>query len=299
MKMLNMNSELNITPLSSFLLIYFYLLEGKLNRTNNRLENVKFQSEEANTDEYIKKYFQNYILENNHIKGSNIKSLCIDIDSDQITIEIATLKTFEIRNVYLPNELSEKLKKQISESKNSVYTSPDLYLEIHDGKDVYYESLELKSTKNNKIPGSSIQQVSPFEWVIFVKRNNENVIISTGHYINSITEKLPFPDRSPRPQIGFKTLVDWNKENRILVNDVLCIKNRTALNESKIRLLADWQDYLATEWLSIIKAEELPKNEKWFNNAIRKFAVKFLEYTEGLSDEEKKELKNKLNSLIK
>jgi len=78
------------------------------------------------------------------------------------------LKTFEIKKVYLPNELGKELKKQISASKSSVYTSPDLYLEIHDGQDVYYQSLELKSTKNNKIPGSSVQQVSPFEWVISI-----------------------------------------------------------------------------------------------------------------------------------
>jgi hypothetical protein len=294
-----MNTELEITPLNSFLLVYFYLLEEKLNRTQNRLEDIKFQSEEANTDEYIKKYFQSYILDNNNVQETDIKTLCVDVDSEQKTIDIATLKTFKIKKVYLPNELGKKLKKQISDSKNSIYRSPDLYLEIHDGQDIYYESLELKSTKNNKIPGSSVQQVAPFEWVIFVKRDKASVIVSTGYYINSITEKLSFPDRSPRPQIGFKTLVDWNKENRVLANDVLLIKNKAALNKSKITLLADWQDYLATEWLNIIQSQKVSGNEKWFNNAIRKFAVKFLEYTEGLSVDERSELKNKLNSLIK
>lgn len=61
----------------------------------------------------------------------------------------------------------------------------------------------------------------------------------------------------------------------------------------------DWQDYLASEWLEIVKSEPAKQNEKWFNNAIRKFALKFLEHTENLSKIEREKLKRKLNSLIK
>ncbi|BDS15241.1 hypothetical protein [Aureispira anguillae] len=294
-----MNKGLKINYLNSFLHLYFYILEDKINSTQNELNSIKFQSEEANTDEFVKRYFKEYILKNPTIKGTNLKSLCINIDSNPITIKIDRFNTFQVINVFLPAELDETKKKKISETKNAVYTSPDLYLEISDGETSYFESLELKSTKNNNIPGSSVQQVAPFEWVIFVKRSEKKTIVSTGHYINSITEKLPFPDRSPRPQIGFNTLQQWNKKNRAVKNNILFINYDSSQNQSKIKLLADWQDYLASEWLNIVQSNKAQKNEKWFNNALRKFALKFLEYTETLSTEEKQKLTDTLNSLIK
>lgn len=286
-------------PLQHFLFVYFYIIEVDLNTTENELDSVKFQSEEANTDEYIKKYFKNYILKKNNISDTTIETLCIHFDNLLIKVDIESLKKFSIINVFLPEELSLKQKKEIAESKRSVYTSPDLYLEITDGKDSYFESLELKSTKVNNIPGSSIQQVNPYEWVIFVKRNEKDVTASTGFYINSITERLPFPDRSPRPQIGYRTLQDWNRRFRKEENNTLTFRNNSEINDSKIRLLDDWQDYLASEWLEIIKTRIIRGNEKWFNNAIRKFAVKFLEYTESLSNDEINELKEYLKNLIR
>ena len=63
--------------------------------------------------------------------------------------------------------------------------------------------------------------------------------------------------------------------------------------------MTDWQDYLAAEWLEIIQSDSSKKNEKWFNNALRKFSLKFLEYTENLNEEEKNNLKTKLRNLIK
>ena len=38
---------------------------------------------------------------------------------------------------------------------------------------------------------------------------------------------------------------------------------------------------------------------KWFNNAIRKFALKFLDYTNSLSESEKEKLKQNLTKIIK
>ena len=292
-----MNTTQNL--LNSFLMVYFYKIENQLNTTENGLETIKFQSEEANTDEHLKKYFQDYLLKNNDISDVQLKRLSVKIDLEEHIIDIEKLKSYKITNVLLPEQLSIEQKRQITESKKSVYTSPDLYLEITYGKTNYFESVELKSTKDNNIPGSSVQQVSPFEWVIFVKRNKEKVSVTTGFYINSITEKLPFPDRSPRPQIGFKTLLDWNKKYRKVNNDILTIESITEVNNEKIKLLTDWQDFLATEWLEIIKAEESRNNEKWFNNAIRKFALKYLEYTTSLTEKEREKLKSNLKKLIK
>lgn len=292
-----MNTNQNL--LNSFLIVYFYKIENELNTTKNGLETIKFQSEEANTDEHLKKYFQKFLLKHNDLSDAKLKKLAVKIDTEEHIIEINKLKTYKITNVLLPEQLSIEQKKFITESKKSVYTSPDLYLEITDGTNIYFESVELKSTKDNNIPGSSVQQVSPFEWVIFVKRDNEKVLVTTGFYINSITEKLPFPDRSPRPQIGFKTLLEWNKKYRKVENEVLTIENITEINNDKIKLLTDWQDFLATEWLEIIKSEESRNSEKWFNNAIRKFALKFLDYTDKLTESDKQNLKNNLIKLIK
>ncbi|WP_134391372.1 hypothetical protein [Flavobacterium psychrophilum] len=294
-----MDSSIQSNLLNSFLIVYFYKIENELNNTKNGLETIKFQSEEANTDEFFKRYFQDFLSKHNDVKDVKIKQLAVKIDSEESIIDIEKLNSYKITNVLLPEHLTAEQKKEITKAKKSVYTNPDLYLEITDGTNIYFESVELKSTKDNNIPGSSVQQVSPFEWVIFVKRDSEKVLVTTGFYINSITEKLPFPDRSPRPQIGFKTLLDWNKKYRKVENDLLTIESSVEINNDKIKLLTDWQDYLASEWLEIIKSEESRNNEKWFNNAIRKFALKFLEYSEKLTKSEKEKLKNNLTKLIK
>jgi hypothetical protein len=290
---------MNLNLLNSFLIVYFYKIECILNETNNELDKIKFQSEEANTDEQLKRYFKTFLSTHNNIDDVKLKKLAVKIDLTEQVIDISTLKSYKITNVLLPEDLSSEQKKNITQSKKSVYTNPDLYLEITDGKLIHYESVELKSTKDNNIPGSSIQQVSPFEWVIFVKRSDSNVIVTTGFYINSITDKLPFPDRSPRPQISFKTLLDWNKKYRKIENDFLKIENITEINNAKIKLLTDWQDYLATEWLEIILSLEKRNSEKWFNNAIRKFALKLLEHNVNLTEEEKENLIFNLKTLIK
>ncbi|MGB1205015.1 MAG: hypothetical protein ACPG5B_05175 [Chitinophagales bacterium] len=286
--------------LNSFLLVYFYELEKQLNASlDNKLQNIKFQSAEANTDEYLKKYFKQYISQNNNIKSSYLKQLNIKIDSESYTINVANLHKYKIVNVLLPKEINDEQKQHIANSKRSIYTNPDLYLEITDGNCTYFEAVELKSTKNNNIPGSSVQQVTPFEWVIFVKRTKNNVSVATGYYLNSITNKLPFPDRSPRPQISYKTLENWNKKYRKVNDQILSVENITELNQKKIILLNDWQDFLAKDWLRIVQAKSTKNNEKWFNNALRKFAVKFLDYTENLTEPEKKALKENLKKLIR
>jgi len=285
--------------LNAFLIVYFYLIENQLNESPNGLANVKYQSEEANTDEFQKKFFQEYLVIHNNIRETNLETLSIGIDGTEQKIEIEELFSFDIINVLLPEQLSLEQKKSIAELKKSVYTNPDLYLEISDGVNIYFESVELKSTKDNNIPGSSVQQVSPYEWVIFVKRDEGKVLVTTGYYINSITEKLPFPDRSPRPQVGFKTLLEWNKKFRTEASNILSVENSSEVTKDKIKLLEDWQDFLATEWLEIIIAEKIKNNEKWFNNSIRKFALKFLDYTESLDIIEREKLKAKLNELVK
>ncbi len=290
-----MNTDNN---LQSFLTLYFHKIETLLNENPSGLEKVKFESEESNTDEHLKLFFQNFLKKNNDISDTHLTDLIIKIDKTEHCLKTKDLFCYHVENVLLPNELTNKQKQEIAEKKKSVYTNPDLYLEISDGKSIHYESVELKSTKNNNIPGSSVQQVSPFEWVIFIKRTKDKIEVTTGFYINSITDKLPFPDRSPRPQIGFKTLLDWNKTYRKIVENKLTIENITAINDDKLKLLEDWQEFLATEWLEIILKKDKSKNEKWFNNALRKFALKLLEVNNKMPDKDKKELMKSLYRLI-
>jgi len=288
-----------INDLYAFLTLLFYNLEEELNNNSEELNKVKFQSEEANTDEFLKKYLKEFILKK-FTTASNLEKVLIISSGQQYDFDTEPLQAFSVEKVLLPEELSDKQKKIISKQKESVYTNPDLYLEISNNDRLYYESIELKSTKRNKIPGSSIQQISPYEWVIFVKRDSKKgtIDIVTGHYINSITEKIPFPDRSPRPQVGFHTLKKWNISNRQLVEKQLIVKCDFESNVEKEKLLQDWQDYLTDEWLDVIKATTAKKNEKWFNSALRKFAIKFLGYIDDLSEEEVRELKSKLNALL-
>jgi hypothetical protein len=286
-----MNLE-QLNPIDFFLAAYFFQLENLLNQEKKGLAKVKFQSEEANTDEYFKAFVANIITKNNSISTLEIENVIINNNR----FEIKELQEFKIIEVILPNELSIEQKQRLAKEKDGIYTNPDILIKIENGENVYFQTIELKSTKVNAIPGSSIQQVKPYEWVIFIKRN-QKIEITTGFYINSITEKLPFPDRSPRPQVAFNTLSKWNQTNRIIENENLIYNIDKESEATKIKLLNSWQNFLTDEWLDIIKSENVNKNEKWFNNAIRLFAMKFLDYTETLDEKELNDLYERLKKL--
>jgi hypothetical protein len=286
-----MNLE-QLNPIDFFLAAYFFQLENLLNQEKKGLAKVKFQSEEANTDEYFKAFVADIITKNNSISTLEIENVIINNNR----FEIKELQEFKIIEVILPNELSIEQKQQSAKEKDGIYTNPDILIKIENGENIYFQTIELKSTKVNAISGSSIQQVKPYEWVIFIKRN-QKIEITTGFYINSITEKLPFPDRSPRPQVAFNTLSKWNQTNRIIENENLIYNIDKESEATKIKLLNSWQDFLTDEWLDVIKSENVNKNEKWFNNAIRLFAMKFLDYTETLDEKELNDLYERLKKL--
>ena len=252
-----------MATLNDFLFVYFYQLENELNTDCKDLATLKFQSEEANTDEEVKLFFKTYISSNQIIKKGIIKKLIVEGNEKQQEVNIEDLLKYKIDNVLLPNELTNTMKAEIAASKRSVYTNPDLYIQVIEGSEkVYYVSIELKTTKNNQIPGSSVQQVSPFEWVIFVKHTDSgDVDVTCGFYINSITERLPFPDRSPRPIIGFDTLKKWNKANRKVNNGVLKYTINEVEEQNKAKILDNWEQVLCDEW---------------FNNTIRMYTLQLL-----------------------
>lgn len=262
--------------LDYFMYAYFYQIELGLNKDNNALSTIKFQSEEANTDEELKLFFKSYLSEHKRLSLSPlVTSVVVKIGKDEHTISIAQLNDIYVKRVWLPQELTSDMRSEIAKSKTSVYTNPDLYLEVWLPEGIAYVSIELKSTKNNKIPGSSVQQVSPYEWVIFVKHSKKEINTVCGFYVNSITEKMPFPDRSPRPQIGHNTLKKWNKKNRIIENGCLVYTIDIEEDRAKKAMLEDWEQVLCNEWLETIGKQKRGK-EKWFNNTIRKFSYELL-----------------------
>lgn len=284
-----------------FMFAYMYELELALKTQKDNLAKVSFQSDEANTDRPLKLFLKDFIEKDfNSLPTSKINfKFNITINDKVENLNYSDFKDIKINKVLLPDELSSELKSKIAENKSSVYTNPDLLLEISDSKNITHCSIELKSTKTNSIPGSSIQQIIPTEWVIFIKHTSKSIDITTGQYIHSINSKLQFPDRSPRPQIAFNELTSWNASNRSLNNTILNYKINSSDEKLKYDLISDWQYYLADRWLEVVFSSSIKTNEPWYNNNLRKFIIKFLEKYDSLTPNEKENFKNKVKSLIK
>lgn len=279
--------------------MHFYMLELEvfLNSQKNNLLTVSFQSDEANTDRPLKEYLKSAIENELNMLPSNpiVSKLFID---DQ-THSIEKYRDYKISRVILPDEIDEILKQKIKESKSASYTNPDICLEIKGNSSTFYQTVELKSTKNDSITGSSIQQIIPDEWVIFVRHTLKDIEVVTGQYINSINSKMQFPDRSPRPQVSFKELLSWNSLHRTIENSKLIYTLDDSLT-NKLALLDDWQGVLSKRWIDILlNSEKVKKSEPWFNNNIRKFILDFLEIYDAYSEEEKALFKSKIQSMIK
>lgn len=284
-----------------FMFAYMYELELALNTQKTALAQVSFQSDEANTDRPLKLFLKDFIEKNfnslPHSK-SNYK-FNIPLNNSCTELNYSDFSDIKIVHVLLPDELSTELKSEIAENKSSVYTNPDLLLKLTDGVNTTHISIELKSTKNNSIPGSSVQQIVPTEWVIFIKHSNNTIDITTGQYIHSINSKLQFPDRSPRPQVAFNELSQWNTSNRIIDNNTLNYNYNSCDENLKYTLISDWQSYLADRWIDVLFSTSTKSNEPWYNNNLRKFIIKFLTKYDSLSIQEKEAFKNTVASLIK
>lgn len=278
--------------------LYMYHLEKFLLSKKEEILKLSFQSDEANTDRPLKEYLKN-LIENNFNKipkKSNINFL--NIESHQSTV-LSEFNSFKILRVLLPEEIknNNEIKKAIANNKTSIYTNPDICFEISDGNKIFYETIELKSTKKDNIPGSSIQQILPNEWVIFIKHTSSSIDIVTGKYINSINTTIQFPDRSPRPQVSFKELKNWNNSFRLICDNILTYsEDKNSIN--KLNLIQDWQKVLSDRWIDMLfESNTIKANEPWFNNTMRKFILEFLEKYETLNKNEKLNFKRKIKNL--
>lgn len=284
--------------INNFMYLYMYHLEKFLLSKKEEILKLSFQSDEADTDRPLKEYLKN-LIENNFNKipkKSNINFL--NIESHQSTV-LSEFNSFKILRVLLPEEIknNNEIKKAIVNNKTSIYTNPDICFEISDGNKIFYETIELKSTKKDNIPGSSIQQILPNEWVIFIKHTSSSIDIVTGKYINSINTTIQFPDRSPRPQVSFKELKNWNNSFRLICDNILTYsEDKNSIN--KLNLIQDWQKVLSDRWIDMLfESNTIKANEPWFNNTMRKFILEFLEKYETLNKNEKLNFKRKIKNL--
>lgn len=287
--------------LQLFMYLYMYELEIWLNEHSEEILEISFQSDEANTDRSLKEFIKNVIetkcdritafsdIEYIDIFNAEGKSTKYNIADD--------IKLIQIENVLLPENITQKIKGILQNRKNAVFTKPDLCLElIINGRKVY-ETIELKSTKSDAIPGSSIQQISPEEWVIFIKHSRYGVEVTTGQYLNAINSKMQFPDRSPRPQVSFSELKSWNNSCR---HDNGNIITYTSIGDEtlKYELLTDWQSVLAKRWTKIVLDNNPRKREPWFNNNLRKFILEFLNEYDNMTPTSKQQYKDFLCHII-
>ena len=265
-----------------FMNAFMYELEELLNKNLNYFDDVKFQFDEANTDQQIKSKIKYFILEN----FKKIRSVT-EIKSNNVDVFISR-EDFAISNIKVPAELTEDDKNFIKKSRSAVYTNPDLLFFLTDGINEYRIPVEVKSTKTDKIPGSSVQQIDKNDWVIFLKHDDKHILeFITGKYIDAISGTMQFPDRSPRPQVSYNILKDWNNEYRSFNDGILSFLEDKSESD-KIQLINDWQMLLSNRWLNILKNKKKDNGEPWFNNNIRKFSILLLEYFESLSNDEKK-----------
>lgn len=285
-----------MNKIDSFMCVFMYELENYLSSHKDDINRISFQSDEANTDRPLKEYLKSVIeTDFNAIpKNSEITGLL-----NEPKIEISELKKIKIQQVKLPNELTDAEKSMLSEGRSSVYTNPDLCFLINCCGKINYETIELKSTKNDSIPGSSVQQVKPKEWVIFIKHSSNSIEIATGQYLNAINTKFQFPDRSPRPQVSFSELAKWNSIHRKVSTSKQLIYSTDNDTSIKEELLTDWQGVLSKRWIDVLfNKNSIARNEPWFNNNLRKFIVDFLRKYEQLSESQKENFIEKNKRLI-
>ena len=288
---------------NAFLFLYLHALASDSDLALS-LNSVVGSSGEANSDMGTKTAVQTYMLTNRTLPDSPTMNLQVLLGSDNLHFTHSELLQVRVSNVYLPEQLTDPMKASIKVSKRgSVYTNPDLYIELTFNGSKYFTEIELKSTNNNSIPGSSVQQINLRGWLIFIKKKKNSdgpVQIATGLYAGSIAEKMPFPDRSPRPKVAFNTLHTWNETNLILKSDGYVLSYDESEIAAKEILIGDWRQALVSNWMAIVfdKNLSLKPTSPWFTKVITMFSSQLIEKYECLSDLEKHEFRRYLSSIL-
>lgn len=293
-----------------FMLVYMYQLEQLLQTKENKMLKIKFNLDEANTDRPLKEFIRNVIQEECLSLSMDLIPENLELIKDKIStsFKIEELLNITINRVLLPDEITPEIKEALIKEKTALlkgrktkYTNPDLLLEFKENDLTIYKSIELKSTDDDEIHGSSIQQVNPEEWAIFVqhkkKKGRESILITTGKYVYAINSKLSFPDRSPRPKVAFNELKNWNMHNRTVDSSTLTYNLNSQEYNSRCELISDWHQILCNEWMKAVTTFP-SQSPKWFHKVLRKFILQFLTMYEQLSDEKKELLKKEIQNTI-
>ena len=274
--------------LEVFMSVYMFTLEIFLQTRKEELCSISYYADEANTDrplkELLKELIEDYIPKIPDF--CNINTVTID----GTDYAVSPVKSIVIQRVLLPEDITPRIKARLMEGRTSLYTAPDLCLELLWKGDIYYQPIELKTTKQNAIPGSSVQQVDPYGWVVFIQHQGVNIKISTGQYLHAINAHMQFPDRSPRPSVSFSTLSRWNQTQRNFQGDNL-IYAQDPQDEDKLSLLNDWRAVLVQRWIDTVFSSPSRQTEPWFDQTMRKFILAFLQRYEALSPQEREQLR--------
>ena len=291
---INKKSRKKGNKFNNFIHAYMFYLEQYLLSKKETLSEITFQSDEANTDRPLKEYLRFLIETDFNQLPQKAEGGKLNFENGHIS-PLSELRDVRILKVLLPEDITEEIKEKIKDTKSAVYTNPDMCFVLTDGVSTYYETVELKSTKHDVIPGSSVQQIMPDEWVIFIKHTSKGIDVATGKYVHSINSKMPFPDRSPRPQVSFKQLKTWNLHYRNCENDMIVYVYDKNTPE-KVKQILNWQAVLLDRWLNIIQASSRAPSESWFNDSIRKFTLEVLHRYDALSKDKQEDFKAQLQN---
>lgn len=325
--------------LEDFLIIYMYFLEEKLNlQKQDKLRNIKFKSGKQNLDSPLIQRIMEIIEKDNFYSLDTLiekpinKIKNLQVGNKTKTISLVDFKGWNVqillgdkKNYSNKQDKGKKWDGHFKSANADFFVPPDLGFIITDAQgNTYYKRVEIKMTKaegKGKIPGSSIQQLSENEWLIFFKYSLEskskdasskseigNIIdVTIGYYTDAINWKqdretnkiiVPFPDRSPRPIVSFSRLKKWNEQNRIAIGDTIHYKknqNKTFQNDENI--IKDWKWNLIDRWIEIVLNPEktnYTSKDKWFDVVLKEFIISFLQKYNNLTNDEKEEVERRL-----
>ena len=149
------------------------------------------------------------------------------------------------------------IQKEIPEYANTtlIATLPDITLVFNHKGDEIHGKIELKSGLSEEIPGSTIGKLDINQPTIFClrpKKGSSEYKFRYSQYYSSmiLTENDCFQDRSPRPKISFKKMVDCNTPIEYVNKEKGALFTLTHYAECAIRRLNNgiksWQDTLTS-----------------------------------------------------
>ena len=202
--------------------------------------------------------------------------------------------SYHIQNVYIKDDLdsNKALKEVVKEAihnrtnanTGNRFVNPDLTLEIvsNDDGTVYYDTIELKSTCDDTIKGSSLTQVYPDEWTIFIyhTKDGKDGDMACGRYRDAVIDI----------QINFaiRTVVSFKELKTNMYN-----QHTKLSDEESEELIAAWYTKSSLKTFNNLTAD---KGIGLYGRTNRELILAVLDMYCEMSDEEKIQFRNKLTN---